>query len=150
MTLAQQLQSLGTQSRQWSGHIPRSRILVVDVLVLSHTYFKLCFLLLSGCKNCRSHILDCELFLKSIVGLDVDNFYCQLINLIIRIKNQGPVALSMIKEKKNPKTSLFPYFPNELFIAMTILYDENLHCCTLREKELKIFRWLVVFYRVKP
>lgn len=74
------------------------------------------------------------------MGLDVDNFYCQLINLIIRIKNQGPVALGMIKEKKKPKTSLFPYFPNELFIAMTILYDENLHCSTLREKELKIFR----------
>lgn len=69
------------------------------------------------------------------------------INPIIRVKTQGPISLGMLKEKKN---LLFLYFPNELFAAMTILCDENLHWSTLREKVVKIFRMFVLIHRVKP
>lgn len=58
------------------------------------------------------------------------------------------MALGIIKDQK--KIPLFLYFPNELFAAMTILCDENLHCSSLKEKGIKIFRMLVLIHRLKP
>lgn len=65
-----------------------------------------------------------------------------------KLKESRPYGTRYNKGPK--KIPLFLYFPNELFAAMTILCDENLHCSSLKEKGIKIFRMLVLIHRLKP